>query len=318
MYRYKDKVKYWMTFNEINNQASVQNPWSGWTNSGILYRTDEDVQTVLQQAVHYELTASAMVVKAGRRINPQFRIGCMLAMVPFYPRTCSPQDQLAAQTAMEHRLYSYGDVHVFGEYPAYMEAFRKERGICLDITDRDREVLKDGCVDYIGISYYMSSSVSSTETEDSIRVADGIYLARNPYVAKNDWGWQIDPQGLRYCLNLLHQRYRKPIFIVENGLGAYDKPENGTVHDTYRIDYLRQHILEMKKAMFLDGVPVMGYTPWGCIDLVSAGSGEMEKRYGFIYVDKDNRGNGTLERTKKDSFAWYKRVIESGGEIESM
>ena len=199
-----------------------------------------------------------------------------------------------------------------------MEAFRKERGICLDITDQDREVLKDGCVDYIGISYYMSSSVSSTETEDSIRVADGIYLALNPYVAKNDWGWQIDPQGLRYCLNLLHQRYRKPIFIVENGLGAYDKPENGTVHDTYRIDYLRQHILEMKKAMFLDGVPVMGYTPWGCIDLVSAGSGEMEKRYGFIYVDKDNRGNGTLERTKKDSFAWYKRVIESGGEIESM
>ena len=151
----------------------------------------------------------------------------MLAMVPFYPRTCSPQDQLAAQTAMEHRLYSYGDVHVFGEYPAYMEAFRKERGICLDITDQDREVLKDGCVDYIGISYYMSSSVSSTETEDSIRVADGIYLALNPYVAKNDWGWQIDPQGLRYCLNLLHQRYRKPIFIVENGLGAYDKPENG-------------------------------------------------------------------------------------------
>ena len=140
-------------------------------------------------------------------------------------------------------------------------------------------------------------------------------MAPNPYVAKNDWGWQIDPQGLRYSLNLLHQRYHKPIFIVENGLGAYDKLENGTVHDSYRTDYLRQHILEMKKAMFLDGVPVMGYTPWGCIDLVSAGSGEMEKRYGFIYVDKDNQGKGSLERKKKDSFAWYKRVIESDGQI---
>lgn len=317
MRRYKDKVKYWMTFNEINNQASVQNPWSGWTNSGILYQKDENVQAVLQQAIHYEMTASAMAVKIGHEINPEFQIGCMLAMVPFYPRTCSPEDELAAQTAMEHRLYYYGDLHVWGEYPAYMEAFRRENGICLDITEQDRKCLKDGCVDYIGISYYMSSTISSVETEDSIRVADGIYVARNPYVAKNDWGWQIDPQGLRYSLNLLHQRYHKPIFIVENGLGAYDKLENGTVHDSYRTDYLRQHILEMKKAMFLDGVPIMGYTPWGCIDLVSAGSGEMEKRYGFIYVDKDNRGNGTLERKKKDSFEWYKRVIESDGEIES-
>ena len=256
-----------------------------------------------------------MAVKIGHEINPAFQIGCMLAMVPFYPRTCSPEDELAAQIAMEHRLYCYGDLHVFGEHPAYMEAFRRENGIHLDITEDDRKYLKEGCVDYIGISYYMSGTISSTETEDSTRVSDSIYLARNPYVAKNDWGWQIDPKGLRYSLNLLHQRYHKPIFIVENGLGAYDKLEDETVHDSYRADYLKQHILEMKKAMFLDGVPVMGYTPWGCIDLVSAGSGEMEKRYGFIYVDKDNQGNGTLERKKKDSFAWYKKVIESDGEI---
>ena len=315
MERYKDKVKYWMTFNEINNQSSVQNAWGGWTNSGILYREDEDVQTVLQQAVHYEMVASAMAVKAGHEINPDFQIGCMLAMVPFYARTCSPQDEIAAQIAMEHRLYYYGDLHVFGEYPAYMNAFREERGMKLDITEEDLEYLRQGCVDYIGISYYMSSTISSVETEDSTKVADGFYVARNPYVQKSDWGWQIDPQGLRYSLNLLYQRYHKPVFIVENGFGAYDRLENGEVHDTYRIDYLRRHIVEMKKAMFSDGVPVMGYTPWGCIDLVSAGSGEMEKRYGFIYVDKDNQGRGTLERRKKDSFAWYKKVIESNGEI---
>lgn len=260
------------------------------------------------------MTASAITVKTGHEINPEFQIGCMLAMVPYYARTCSPQDELAAQTAMAHRLYYYGDLHVFGEYPAYMEAFRREKGICLDITADDLKCLKEGCVDYIGISYYMSSTISSVETEGSVKAAEGIYLAPNPYVEKSDWGWQIDPQGLRYSLNLLYQRYRKPIFIVENGFGAYDKLEMGKVHDPGRMEYLRQHIIEMKKAMFLDGVPVMGYTPWGCIDLVSAGSGEMEKRYGFIYVDKDNQGNGTLMRIKKDSFQWYKKVIESNGE----
>ena len=315
MHRYKDKVKYWMTFNEINNQSSTQNAWGGWTNSGILYREDEDVQTVLQQAVHYQMVASAMTVKIGHEINPDFQIGCMLAMVPFYARTCMPQDEIAAQIAMEHRLYYYGDLHVFGEYPAYMKAFRKERGIILDITKEDLDYLKEGCVDYIGISYYMSSTVSSVETDDSTKVAEGFYVAQNPYVQKSDWGWQIDPQGLRYSLNLLHQRYHKPIFIVENGFGAYDKMEEGEIHDQYRIEYLKAHILEMQKAMVSDGIPVMGYTPWGCIDLVSAGTGEMEKRYGFIYVDKDNQGNGTLERKKKDSFEWYKKVIESDGEI---
>ncbi len=315
MKRYKDKVKYWMTFNEINNQSSVQNAWGGWTNSGILYEKEEDIQTVLQQAVHYEMVASAKAVKIGHEINPEFQIGCMLAMVPFYPRTCSPQDEIAAQIAMEHRLYYYGDLHVFGEYPAYMEAFRRENHICLDITEDDKQSLREGCVDYIGISYYMSGAISSVPVEDSVKAAEGIYLARNPYVQKSDWGWQIDPQGLRYSLNLLHQRYHKPIFIVENGFGAYDKLEHGEIHDSYRVDYLRKHIEEMNKAMVLDGVPVLGYTPWGCIDLISAGTGEMEKRYGFIYVDKDNQGTGTLNRIRKDSFEWYRKVIESNGEI---
>lgn len=314
MRRYKDKVKYWMTFNEVNNQGSTFVPWTGWTNSGILYQEGEEVQQVLQQAVHYEMVASAKTVKLGHEINPDFQIGCMLAMVPFYPRTCSPEDQLAAQVAMEHRLFYYGDLHVFGEYPAYMNAFRENKGIVLDITNEDLACLKEGCVDYIGLSYYMSNTISSVEVEDSEKRADGYYTAKNPYVKASDWGWQIDPKGLRYSLNLLHQRYHVPLFIVENGFGAYDKVEEDGIHDPYRIEYLQLHIQEMKKAMEEDGVPVMGYTPWGCIDLVSAGTGEMEKRYGFIYVDKNNKGEGTLDRRKKDSFYWYKKVIESNGE----
>lgn len=317
MTRYRDKVKYWMTFNEVNNQGTNYVPWTGWTNSGILYQPGENVQTVLQQAVHYEMVASAKVVKLGHEINPDFKIGCMLAMVPFYPRTCSPEDMVASQIAMEHRLFYYGDIHVFGEYPAYMTAFRKNNGIVLDMTQDDLNCLREGRVDYIGLSYYMSNTVSSTEIENSVKVAEGFYTAKNPYVEASDWGWQIDPKGLRWSLNLLHQRYHVPLFIVENGFGAYDTVEPDGIHDPYRVDYLRPHIQEMKKAVFEDGVPVMGYTPWGCIDLVSAGTGEMEKRYGFIYVDKDNRGEGTLERRKKDSFFWYKKVIESNGEILS-
>ena len=315
MKRYKDKVRYWMTFNEINNQGCVSSKWHAWTNSGILYREDEDVQTVLRQAVHYEMVASAKVVKLGHEINPDFQIGCMLAMVPYYPRTCSPDDVWAAQVAMEHRLYYYGDIHVFGEYPAYMNAFRKQHGIELDMTAEDLQILKEGCVDYIGFSYYMSNTISSVEVENSIKVSDGYYTAQNPYVKASDWGWQIDPKGLRYSLNLLHQRYHVPLFIVENGFGAYDTVEEDGIHDPYRIEYLKMHIEEMEKAILEDGIPVIGYTSWGCIDLVSAGTGEMEKRYGFIYVDKDNQGNGTLERRKKDSFFWYKKVIESNGEV---
>lgn len=314
MERYKDKVKYWMTFNEINNQGSIQVKWHGWTNSGILYQPGEKVQQVLHQAVHYEMVASARVVRLGHAINPDFKIGCMLAMVPYYPRTCSPEDQLATQTAMEHRLYYYGDLHVFGRYPDYITAFHRQQGIQLDCTQQDLDDLAQGCVDYIGLSYYMSNTISSRQVEDSTKVAEGIYTAKNPYIESSAWGWQIDPKGLRYALNLLYQRYHKPLFIVENGLGAYDKVEPDGIHDSYRIDYLRQHIVQMKKAVWEDGVPVMGYCPWGCIDLVSAGTGEMEKRYGFIYVDKNNRGEGTLARRKKDSFDWYKNVIASNGE----
>ena len=306
--RYKDKVKYWLTFNEIN---SILN--SPFMSGGIATPKEKLTDSQLYQAIHHEMVASALATKIGHEINPDFQIGCMLAMVPYYPRTCSPEDQLATQRALEHRLFYYGDLHVFGEYPAYMNAFRENNGIELDITEEDLAWLKKGCVDYIGLSYYMSSTISSVEVENSRKRAEGIYTAVNPYVKASDWGWQIDPKGLRYSLNLLHQRYHVPLFIVENGFGAYDKVEEDGIHDNYRIEYLKLHIEEMKKAMSEDGVPVIGYTPWGCIDLVSAGTGEMEKRYGFIYVDKDNKGNGTLERRRKDSFYWYQKVIESNG-----
>ena len=314
MERYKDKVKYWMTFNEINNQGTTWHAWAAWTNSGIIYRPDEDVQSVLHQAVHYEMVASAKAVKIGREINPNFHIGCMLAMVPFYPLTCDPDDILAAEYAMEQRLYYYGDIHVFGEYPDYIKAFQKNHSMHLDITTDDLQCLREGCVDYIGISYYMSETVSAKPGDTVRKFSDTCYMTANPYVKASEWGWQIDPKGLRYSLNLLHQRYHLPLFIVENGFGAYDKVEPDGIHDPYRVTYLKQHIEQMKAAMELDGVPVMGYTPWGCIDLVSAGTGEMEKRYGFIYVDKDNQGKGTLERRKKDSFYWYQNVIRTNGE----
>lgn len=313
MERYHYKVKYWMTFNEINNQAMTWMKWSGWTNAGILYPEETDPFYTLFQAVHYQMTASARVVMEGHRINPEFQMGCMLAMIPVYPYSCAPGDVLAAQKAMEHRLFYFGDLHVFGEYPAYIKTYIAEKGYMLDIQKKDLEYLRQGCVDYIGFSYYMSQTVSASEKEGSRKSPYGYYLVKNPYVEASDWGWQIDPEGLRYSLNLLYQRYHVPLFIVENGFGAYDKVEEDGIHDPYRIAYLKAHIQEMKKAIEKDGVPVMGYTPWGCIDLVSAGTGEMEKRYEFIYVDLDNQGKGTGKRLKKDSFEWYRRVIQSNG-----
>lgn len=313
MERYKDKVKYWMTFNEINNQGAINVPWCSWTNSGVIYQEDENPVEVLQQVIHYQSVASAKVVQLGRKINKNFKIGCMLAMVPFYPNTCDTKDILASQKAMEHRLFHYGDLHVFGERPYYIEAFCQKNNIKLDILPEDLETLKEGCVDYIGLSYYMSDTVTATASEETEELFKDVYTKKNPYIESSDWGWQIDPEGLRYSLNLLYDRYHCPLFIVENGFGAYDKVEPDGIHDSYRIDYLKQHIEQMMLAIEEDGVNVIGYTPWGCIDIVSAGTGEMEKRYGFIYVDKNNNGEGTLQRMKKDSFTWYQKVITSNG-----
>ena len=315
--RYKHKVKYWMTFNEINNQMNYENDLFGWTNSGAHFGSFENPEQAMYQCGHYELVASALAVRAGHEINPEFQIGNMIAMVPIYPYSCRPEDMMLSVHEMHNRWF-FCDVQCRGHYPAYALKMFERKGFQLDITDADKKSLEEGTVDYIGFSYYMTDTVDSAAKKDASSVTDGsgAYSVANPYIKVSDWGWGIDPVGLRYALNLMYERYEKPLFIVENGFGAIDrKEEDGSCHDPYRIDYLKAHIAEMKKAVEVDGVDLMGYTPWVCIDCVSFTTGEMKKRYGFIYVDRDNEGNGTLKRSKKDSFAWYRKVIETNGEV---
>ncbi len=312
--RYKNKVKYWMTFNEINNQANFLNEESVYFNSGIQYAKEEKKEEVMYQAAHYELVASAQAVKVGHEINPDFVIGCMIAMCPIYPYSCKPEDILMAEKAMQKRYY-FADVHVKGEYPCNILKYWERKQFHIDITEEDLSILNQGCVDYIGFSYYMSFAIDHKQNNPYYDYIEEEMLVKNPYVKASDWGWQIDPIGLRYSMNWFADRYCVPLFIVENGLGAYDKIEqDGTIADDYRIEYLREHIVQMKKAVEEDGIDLIGYTPWGCIDLVSAGTGEMDKRYGFIYVDKHNDQTGTLARSRKKSFYWYKKVIETNGE----
>ncbi len=315
MERYKDKVKYWMTFNEINNQADGQWPLHVWTNSAVIIGANENKEEVVYQAAINELIASARVVKIGHEINPDFQIGCMMAYVPVYPYSCNPTDIMASVKVNDRRFF-YSDVHVRGVIPTYVKKYWKKHDFVIDISDEELEALQMGCVDYIGFSYYMSNAVTTLENVRGQAIPDfpEAKMVKNPYISASDWGWQIDPVGLRYVLNAVYERYQKPLFVVENGFGAYDKiTDEGLVHDDYRIDYLKNHIEQMELAINEDGVDVMGYTPWGILDLVSFGSGEMEKRYGMIYVDKDNQGNGSLNRIKKDSFNWYQAVIERNG-----
>lgn len=317
MRRFKDKVTYWMTFNEINNQADGQFKLHTWTNSAVLVDADENAEAVIYQAGLNELIASAKVVKLGHDINPEFKIGAMMAYVPVYPFTANPDDQMAAVKVMERRFF-YSDIHARGEIPTYALKDWARKGYQIDYDETELNALKEGTVDYIGFSYYMSSTVTTLDETDKAGYLIPDYpnakIIKNPYVKASDWGWQIDPVGLRYVLNTVYQRYNLPLFIVENGFGAYDElTDDGQIHDNYRIDYLKAHIKEMELAVIEDGVPVIGYTPWGIIDLVSFGTGEMEKRYGMIYVDKDNQGKGTLDRRIKDSFTWYQQVISSNG-----
>lgn len=306
MNRYKDKVKYWMTFNEINNQANGSERLHNWTNSAVQIQDGENAEEVIYQASLNELIASSKVVKLGHQINPDFQIGCMMAYVPVYPYSCKPEDMLASVKAMNERFF-YNDIHARGEIPAYALNEWKRKHYHIDYSEEELQSLREGTVDYIGFSYYMSRTVAEENGE--------IITKKNPYVKASNWGWQIDPIGLRYTMNVVYQRYNLPLFIVENGFGEYDKvEENGEIHDDYRISYMKEHIIQMKKAVEEDGVDLLGYTPWGIIDIVSFGTGEMEKRYGFIYVDKDNAGNGTLKRSEKKSFGWYQQVIASNGE----
>ena len=311
--RYQHKVKYWITFNEINNQANWRAPLFGYCNSGVIYVDHEKPEQTLFQVAHHQFVAHAKVVKLGHEINPSMQIGSMIHMMPLYPASCRPEDLLKAQDMMRQK-YLFSDVQVRGYYPTYLLKEWERKGIEVTMEEGDAEILRQGCSDYLAISYYMTNIVSAQPVEGQ---SDSLFgeSRLNPHLPASDWGWQVDPQGLRYALSELYERYQKPIFIVENGLGAVDTvEEDGSINDDYRIEYLAEHIREVKKAVELDGVPVMGYTPWGCIDCVSFTTGEYKKRYGFIYVDKHDDGTGTMARSKKKSFFWYQNVIRSNGQ----
>ena len=307
--RYKSKVKYWMTFNEINSIASFPQ-----TPAGIRIKEGDNKDQICYQAAHYQFVASANAVKLGHDICPDFKIGMMMLFPTLYAETCKPEDQIELMEMRDVHFY-FSDVQVRGYYSNKAHKFLEKKKVKLDITEEDIKVLQEGTVDYIGLSYY-DSHLATTDPDKQKTGGNVFNSVKNPYLQQSDWGWPIDPIGLRIALNQLYDRYQKPLFIVENGLGAVDEiEEDGSINDDYRIDYLRKHIAEFKKAVEEDGVDLIGYTPWGCIDLISMGTGEMKKRYGFIYVDRDSEGKGTLKRMKKKSFEWYKKVIESNGEI---
>lgn len=303
--RYKGKVKYWMTFNEINFLRGYQ--MIGITES-------ESNPQKLAQAIFHVLLASAKAVKLAHQIDPENKVGMMIAYLLSYHNTCNPDDVLAEMEFSKEIKDFYLDVQCRGYYPNYKIKEFERNGIKLVKEVDDDEVLLEGTVDYIAFSYYNSHVISSVPVGEE---AGGNHIGgiKNPYLEESEWGWVIDPKGLRIALNQLWDKYQKPLMIVENGLGAKDTINvDGSIHDDYRIDFLRKHIAEMEKAISIDGVNLMGYQVWSTIDIVSAGTGEMRKRYGFVYVDKDDDGVGTLERTRKDSFHWYKKVITSNGE----
>lgn len=324
---YRDEVKYWLTFNEIN---SVSLEGSGYLAGGIhsiknkgmaagvldddkkiSYSNEE--RNKQYQALHHMFVASAKAVQIGHQVNPDFEIGCMIGGICQNAYSCNPEDILATIKARQEIFYFCSDVQVRGYYPGYMKRYFKENNIEISVTEEDLAELKKGCVDFYSFSYYSTGCVT---TDEKVQKTTGnlIFGAANPYLETSEWGWQIDPVGLRCFLNEIYDRYQIPIMVVENGLGQNDTlNEDGTIHDPYRIDYVREHVKAMSEAIE-DGVELWGYTPWGCIDLVAASTGEMAKRYGFIYVDYQDNGEGNGDRYRKDSFYWYKKVIASNGE----
>ena len=308
---YKGLVKYWLTFNEINMLLHM--PFMG---AGILYKEGENKDQINYTAANHELIASAKAVKMAHEIDPQNLVGCMLAAGQYYPYSCN-QDDVWEAFNMDRDNYFFTDVQARGAYPVWAFKRMEELGVSIDLSEEDKKALKEGCVDFISFSYYCSRCISTDEEvlKNHSRGNAVFKAVVNPYLKASDWGWQIDPLGLRVTCNTLYDRYEKPLFIVENGFGAVDMVEaDGSIHDPYRIDYMRKHLEALRDTVTIDGIPVLGYTMWGPIDLVSASTGEMKKRYGFIYVDKDNEGKGTLARSRKDSFYWYKKVIASNGE----
>lgn len=321
---YKGEVRYWLTFNEIN--ILLMSAYGNINGGGILPPGDDvEVGTAVKvdeswddpqkryNALHHQLVASAEAVQMAHRVDPDNQVGCMILGRVAYPYTCKPEDVLKAQQVMRKANNYSADVQVRGAYPSFAKRLWKQEGVSLEVSAEDAETLKRGVVDFVTFSYYSST----TATDDpNVPVAAGNMMRgpANPYLESSAWGWTIDPDGLRYYLNEMYDRYQLPMMVVENGLGAEDKVEaDGSIHDPYRIDYMRRHIRAMAEAIE-DGVDLMGYTVWGCTDLVSASTGEMAKRYGLIYVNKYDDGTGDLSRRRKDSFFWYKKVIETNGE----
>lgn len=300
--RYKDKVKLWLTFNEIN--MSLHAPFTG------VGLQEDATEQEIYQAIHHQLVANAKAVKLCQKIIPDGKIGNMLLGALNYPYTCNPDDVIAAMHENNKWLF-FGDVQTRGQYPGYMLRYFRENQIELDIHDGDLETIAQASVDFISFSYYASGCASADPKQKEVgNIVDSV---PNPYLEKSQWGWLIDPKGLRILLNFLHDRYQKPLFIVENGLGARDEIDaNGNIEDDYRIKYLNDHLVQAREAIE-DGVELMGFTSWGPIDLVANSTAEMSKRYGFIYVDRHDDGNGTLERKRKKSFHWYQEVIKTQG-----
>ncbi|HFR9153280.1 TPA: 6-phospho-beta-glucosidase [Yersinia enterocolitica] len=299
-------VKYWLTFNEIN--ILLHSPFSG---AGLVFEPNENQEQVKYQAAHHELLASALATKIAHEVNPDNQVGCMLAGGNFYPRTCKPEDVWTALEKDRENLF-FIDVQARGAYPAYTKRLFREKGISIATQVGDDDILKH-TVDFVSFSYYASRCASADMNDHNSSAANIVKSLKNPHIQASEWGWGIDPLGLRITMNMMYDRYQKPLFLVENGLGAKDEINpQGEIEDDYRISYLREHIKAMAEAID-DGIPVIGYTSWGCIDLVSASTGEMSKRYGFVYVDRDDLGKGSLARKKKKSFYWYKKVIASNG-----
>lgn len=310
--RYKDLVKYWLTFNEID--SVFRHPF---TTVGIVednYASKNEAEEAIYKALHHQLVASALVTKYAREIIPGAQIGCMVTKTLTYPETCNPEDIYLAM--MDNRTNNlYTDVQVRGKYPLWIKKLWKDKGFEIPILEGDEEILAAHTVDFISFSYYMSM-VQSIHAEKREKVGGNLTTGvKNPYLSTSEWGWQIDPKGLEISLIDLYDRYQKPLWIVENGLGYNDVVnEDGTIEDDYRINYFTDHFKAIGHAIE-NGVEVMGYTSWGCIDIVSASTSQMSKRYGFIYVDVDDYNKGTYKRLKKKSFDWYKKVIETNGEI---
>ena len=308
--RYKDKVKYWLTFNEVDSM--IRHPY---TTGGLIEDRfpGKNFEEVIFQSMHHQFVASALATKICHEVIPGSKVGCMLTKLTYYPYPCKPEDVLTMQQSMRS-TYCYSDTQVFGEYPAYLLSRFRNKGINIVKETGDDEIMKAYPVDFVSFSYYHSSCVAADTTNLEQAAGNTITAVKNPYVPSSDWGWQIDPIGLRISMVDLYDRYRKPLFIVENGLGAVDKvEEDGTINDQYRIDYLKAHMKAMLDAIELDGVECMGYTSWGCIDLISESTKQMSKRYGYIYVDCDDYGKGTYKRIPKKSFYWYKDVIATNG-----